>query len=359
MSTPSSKKRLSQTEHPSARVVRQKIANLYKKEPDAKAELAEIADQTGHLSKHQRYMQQLSSSGKSLAEIQTSWHAYYVALPDNEKHQVWQEFYAQHAKTPSTHQHSHAQPLPIANPTPTKRKKSSHLHSLGFGVTMGFIAVGLFSFGFFNERFIAPFISPSKQVSSESIIIDPNETKTTNDPKIIIPKINVEIPVVFEEKSIDETAVQTALERGVLHYSGTSQPGEKGNGAIFGHSSNNIFNKGKYKFAFVLLSKLEDGDVFYVQKSGTRYAYRVYKKSVVEPTDVSVLDTQDKIATFSLITCDPPGTSLRRLVVVGEQINPNPRSNVAKKDTVKPPAPDELPSNAPTLWSRFTNWIRS
>jgi hypothetical protein len=38
-------------------------------------------------------MYELTTSGKSLADIQTQWHEYYVGLPDNEKHQVWQEFY--------------------------------------------------------------------------------------------------------------------------------------------------------------------------------------------------------------------------------------------------------------------------
>ncbi|HEU4608118.1 MAG TPA: class E sortase, partial [Chitinophagaceae bacterium] len=155
--------------------------------------------------------------------------------------------------------------------------------------------------------------------------------------------------------------VQRALEGGVLHYATTPDPGELGNGAIFGHSSNNILNKGKYKFAFVLLKRLENGDTFYLQKDGKRYVYKVFDKKIVKPDDVSVLNSiEGRPATFSLITCDPPGTSINRLIVTGEQISPNPAANVAshvKQNNAEKPA--VLPSNSPSLWSRLWGWLSS
>jgi sortase (surface protein transpeptidase) len=36
--------------------------------------------------------------------------------------------------------------------------------------------------------------------------------------KLIIPKINVEIPVVYDVNTIEESAVEKGLERGVVHY---------------------------------------------------------------------------------------------------------------------------------------------
>jgi sortase A len=165
---------------------------------------------------------------------------------------------------------------------------------------------------------------------------------------------------VFDEASIEENAVQRALERGVLHYATTSQPGQQGNGAIFGHSSNNILNKGKYKFAFVLLKRLEAGDTFMVHKDGKRYVYRVFDKKIVKPSEVSVLNaTAGKPATMSLITCDPPGTSLNRLVVIGEQITPDPTANTAPTAVKTETQPRVLPSDAPTLWQRLTRILTS
>lgn len=379
------------------KLIRQKVDSLYAQEPSAKAEMGSGLARASSRSVHQQFLYDLSRSGRSLAEIQTAWHNYYQELPDQQKHQVWQEFYAQHGQS-SDHinrlraELSKAESQPesaaVISPTdhvetkskrPASRKRSvaeakraivNHVHrsvntkhranikSLLFGFSAGLLVVLILLFGFFNERFIAPFISPSRSVSGTSIISDPNNTKAASlDPKLIIPKINIEIPVVYDEPSIDEHAVQTALERGVVHYGNTPNPGELGNGVIFGHSSNNILNKGKYKFAFVLLKRLEVGDLFYLEKDGTRYTYQIYNRQIVDPTAVEVLNSQSQPASFTLITCDPPGTSLKRLVVVGQQLLPNPSTNKAPKSSPQTAKPATLPGNAPSLWSRFINWF--
>lgn len=375
--------------NPAADLIRQKLSGLYSGEPDAKQELQESRAIASHRSKHQQYMFDLGQSGKSLAEIQTAWHNYYLALSDSEKHQVWQEFYQEHDRRKASQATPKPSPEPITQPAAASdthhkpkhhdprsvsdvkkqllnrvstraKQKGGHLHSLAFGLSSGFVVLVIMLFGFFNERFIAPFITPSRTVSDTQIIIDPTATAVGPEAKIIIPKINAELPVIYEEPSIEEDAVQRALESGVMHYATTAKPGELGNGAIFGHSSNNILNKGKYKFAFVLLKRLETGDTFIIQKDGKRYVYRVFDKKVVEPENISVLDdTQGKPSTFSLITCDPPGTDLKRLVVVGEQITPDPSSNLASSATGNKAKPASLPSDSPTLWHRFTEWLAS
>ena len=357
-----------------------------------------------------------------MAEIQTAWHNYYTGLTDDQKHEVWSEFYA--ANNQSSH-FMRAQPGPTVNtqpkvvnlPTPTESIKSpgppvepyvsevapqprtkhhrtkdrrvlhhhrqtqsttiadakkqllsnikprhklkvrQHLQSLIFGLGMGSLVLLILLFGFFNERFIAPLITPSKHVSSTPIIVDPSALSVDPNPKVIIPKINIETPVIYDQASIEESAVQASLENGTLHYATTPNPGEMGNAVIFGHSSSNIFNTGKYKFAFVLLSRLEKGDLFYLTKDGKRYVYQVYKKEVVEPTNLSVLNTAEKPATATLITCDPPGSSIRRLVIVGEQITPNPTANTASTAIASSQSPAVLPSNSPSLWGRFVKWI--
>lgn len=384
MTTSKSPDELNGSAKPAADLIRQKLNQLYNSEPNAREELIETNSAT-HRSIHQKFMYDLGRSGKSLAEIQTAWHSYYQQLPDDQKHQVWDEFYREYnqqgnrtnrpaeASHPAALNHQPAQSVPAKELRTTieiknqilkhikaqaNTKRGGHLKSMLFGLSCGLVVVVFLLFGLFNERFLAPFITPSKTVSSTSIIIDPSGSAVGPEPKIIIPKINVEIPVVYTEPSVEEHAVQKALEKGVLHYATTSKPGEQGNGTIFGHSSNNILNKGNYKFAFVLLKRLEVGDTFILQKDSERYVYKVFSKKVVKPTDVAVLnDTQGKPATFSLITCDPPGTSLNRLVVTGEQITPDPSGNVAS--TAKPADTQTtiLPSNSPTIWSRLYNWL--
>ena len=378
------------TTNPAADLIRQKIEAAYANEPSVSAEAREVEliSPTTELSTHQQFVNTLINSGKSLVDVQTAWHEYYQNLSDEQKHEVWQEFYVMHAQTSqfaaATGQVAAAQlqadPLsqvtaaPKAS-TPVSKtlgelhshvlknvaktrsyKPPKHVQSLLFGLAAGTGAVIIVLFGFFNERFIAPFIQPSRNVTNTPLISDASVVGTA--PEIIIPKINVEIPVVYGMNSIDEASVNAGLENGVLHYADTALPGQNGNLVIVGHSSNNIFNKGKYKFAFVLLSRLENGDTFYLQKDGIRYTYQVYQKSIVKPDDVSVLGIKDKPATATLITCDPPGTSINRLVVVGEQISPNPASNTAQttQNSLATQA-KIIPSNSESLWHRLTRWL--
>ncbi len=238
--------------------------------------------------------------------------------------------------------------------------KNPHVRSLAFGLTMGFLTIFILLFGFFNERFITPFIRPSSNVSATPIIVDPDASGPVGpEAKLIIPKINVEAPVVYDVPSIDEKDVQKGLENGVVHYITTPNPGEKGNSVIFGHSSSNILNKGKYKFAFILLKSLEKDDTFIVQKDGKRYVYKIYNKFVTKPDDLSVLGPADRPSTMTLITCDPPGTSTNRLIIQAEQIFPDPATNVASSVTQSgvTGAPEQLPGNSITLWQRIKNWF--
>ncbi len=368
-----------------AKLVRQRLEAIYEDAPDTEQQLAEAEVAGRNRSKHQEFIYNLSRSGKSLVDVQTEWHRYYSSLPDKEKHEVWQEFYEEQNKasnylkaTRTTHAinrvptsntamiKSHKTPAAQEKPTigdlknkimvaaRPKRKltASHHFKSLLFGLGMGGLAVSIILFSFFNERFIAPFISPSRNVSATPII--GAGSSVGPESKILIPKINVEIPVVYDLGTNEEHAVQNALEEGVVHYTGTPDPGQTGNVSIVGHSSNNILNKGKYKFAFVLLNRMESGDTFYLQKGGVRYTYKVFENRVVPPNDVSVLGPSSKPNTATLITCDPPGTSINRRIVVGEQISPDPAGNTASAASIND-APKVLPSNAPSLWSRIFN----
>lgn len=416
-------------------LVRQKVDQLY---GDASASQAEAdkaqaaANPAVTRSKHQQYMDALKSSGKSLAEIQTDWHNYYVQLSDAEKHEVWKEFYDassqqspaaaqpaaatrpaqpqpspiqpaqpvnstnpliaaanyggaapqsaanRHVVTPKPHSsnplavHSVQQPAQQHLPPKVKAellrninkrnkllKPKQQIQSLLFGLACGAVAIVVVLFSFFNEVIIAPFIQPSRTVNDTPIIIGTNGVAPTDKPEVIIPKINVEIPLDYSAKSIKEADIQNGLENGVVHYPTTPLPGQKGNTAFFGHSSNNIFNPGKYKFAFVLLHELAPGDTFYLTNNGVAYAYQVIDKKIVEPNNVSILDpVPGRAATATLITCDPPGTTLHRLVVVGEQVSPAADTNTpggiqkAVDSGVK-----TLPDNGPTLWERFKKWL--
>jgi sortase A len=229
-----------------------------------------------------------------------------------------------------------------------------HVQSLLFGLGMGLLVIIVFLFGFFNEVIIAPFLQPSRVASATPLIVNNDSVAPSPNPEVIIPKIDVQIPVDYNETSTDENTIENDLQSGVVHYPTTVLPGQTGNAAFFGHSSNNIFNKGKYKFAFVLLHTLVPGDTFYLAYNGKMYVYKVITRSIVDPSDVAVLNpVPGQTATATLITCDPPGTSLHRLIVVGQQISPDPSGNTQSTAPTPSISPTTLPGNGPTLWTRF------
>lgn len=374
-----------------ANIIRQKVDRLYQAEPSAIAETAE-SKATMHRSKHQQFMYELSNSGKDLAQVQTAWHEYYQSLPANEKHQVWQEFYSSQSlitQKPALEPERQAQALAEhKHQTGTTKRRTAtkprlkdirsakdvqdtikhtvsaggtlkakhHLQSLLFGLAMGAVVVVLFLFGLFNEMVIAPFIQPSRTATATPLIVSDTTVAASSTPEVIIPKINVEIPVDYSQTTTDEAQIENALEGGIVHYPTTSLPGENGNAAFFGHSSNNIFNKGKYKFAFVLLHTLVPGDTFYLTYNGKVYVYKVISKDVVDPSNVGVLGpVPGQTATATLITCDPPGTSLKRLIIVGQQISPDPAGNSASSASTQSSASqsETLPGNGPTALNRL------
>lgn len=406
------------SDNPAADLIRKKVEALFEQEPDAEEEIKEADQAPAHRSKHQRFMHSLSMSGKPLAQIQQEWHSYYERLSNEEKHEVWREFYEAHERHASTYtqavqgtkaqQAEHkseegiaslekpaTQPKPLVSAshhfpeyatqphhkipkwqriksvervkhkltavigqrTKTQAKAKQHFKSLLFGLSAGVLAVLILMFSFFNEVVIARLIQPGGQGSSTPIILNADAVAPSDDPELIIPKINVQLPVVYNVPSNQEEVIQQSLDNGIIQYPGTSLPGQKGNAAYFGHSSNNIFNPGKYKFAFALLNDLVPGDIFYITYQGKVYTYSVYDKRIVNPDETWVLgNAPGKLATATLITCDPPGTTLNRLVVWGEQINPDPTQNT---NAPTPPSsqPEELPAQGPTLWGRLWNWI--
>jgi len=137
---------------------------------------------------------------------------------------------------------------------------------------------------------------------------------------IVIPKIGANSAVVANVSPYDSKIYQTALTKGVAHAEGTVFPGQVGNTFIFSHSSVNVYDANRYNSVFYLLRKLSADDNFYLTYQETVYKYKVFDKKIVEATEIDYLNpnTQKKQAT--LMTCWPPGTTLKRLVILGELV---------------------------------------
>lgn len=106
------------------------------------------------------------------------------------------------------------------------------------------------------------------------------------------------------------------LSKSLIHYGGSSLPGEYGNAVIFGHSVlPQFFNAQNYKTIFSTLHTLKLGDTITVVSDRVTYAYTVFDLSIVDASDISVLEQSYDNSYLTVITCTPPGTYWKRLIV--------------------------------------------
>ncbi|RME40255.1 MAG: class E sortase, partial [Caldilineae bacterium] len=123
--------------------------------------------------------------------------------------------------------------------------------------------------------------------------------------RIVIPKINVDAPIV-------EGVAWEDLKKGVGHLPGSANPGERGNLYLAAH--NDIFGE-----IFRYLDKLAPGDEYYIYAGETRYTYIVREKRIIDPTEVSVMyPTTEPVATLQ--SCYPYLIDSHRIVVIGDLV---------------------------------------
>lgn len=106
------------------------------------------------------------------------------------------------------------------------------------------------------------------------------------------------------------------LKKSLIHYPQSALPGELGNPVIFGHSTLPIFfNPKNYETIFSTLPEIQKGDEIIARVDGIEYTYKVYDLFTVNPNEIYVLEQKYDKYDMSLITCVPPGTKWKRLVV--------------------------------------------
>lgn len=211
----------------------------------------------------------------------------------------------------------------------TKIRKSRHF----IPIVASLSVVLVFVFLQYNQVLFAAvnaYVSPGA-IDPQNIVIDPGGGVVGSESRLIIPKINVDVPALYDVGA-DYDSQMAAMQKGVAHFpipGANSHPGEIGNTVLSGHSSNDLFDPGDYKFIFAQLDKLAKGDTIYANYNGKRYTYVVTKTEVVKPTEVGKLVYPTNKPIMTLITCTPLGTSLNRLLVTAEQISPDPASAAA------------------------------
>ena len=180
----------------------------------------------------------------------------------------------------------------------------------------------------YNRLIFAPimaYIAPGNSNDTEITAIDPTITAApTAEPKLIIPKLNIDVPAHFNIAN-DTATIDNAMNHGVAQFKipgANALPGQVGNLVISGHSAGDIYSNNQYKFIFSGLERLQDNGLIYVNYNSVRYTYKVTKKQTVEPTDVAALVYPTSKPILTLITCTPLGSDRYRLLVTAEQVSP-------------------------------------
>ena len=102
----------------------------------------------------------------------------------------------------------------------------------------------------------------------------------------------------------------------LVHFPGTALPPNIGNAAIFGHSTlPQWFDPHNPHAIFATALDTKIGDSIIVTIGNKQYLYKVISMTIVPADDTSYLAQDSNGSYLSLITCTPPGTTWRRLVI--------------------------------------------
>lgn len=229
-----------------------------------------------------------------------------------------------------------------------KVKKSRHF----IPVIAGISVLLLFMFLQYNRVVfgaVAAYVSPGN-IEPQNIIVDPSSSiEVGPEPRMIIPKINIDAPVVYGVGP-DHDSQMKAMESGIAHFSipgANAVPGQIGNTVMAAHSSNDVFAPGDYKFVFAQNERLVEGDIIHMNYEGVRYTYSVTTTEVVLPTEVSKIQLETDKPMLTLISCVPLGTAQKRLLVFAEQISPDPNKAMAVAASESDPEETEATSGIP------------
>ena len=246
-----------------------------------------------------------------------------------------------------------------------KMRKSRHFIPLTIGFTILVLGL-LFQY---NQVIIAnavAYMSPGGSDVNDISAIDPTVSTNVHDkPTLMIPKLNVEVPVTFGAKN-DLKSMAKAMMNGVAHFSipgASAKPGEIGNFAISGHSAGNVYERTEYKFIFSGLTRMGAGDLIYMDYNNQRYTYRVTGTRTVDPSNSASLREIAKSnpgkPMITLITCTPLGTSKYRLLVYGEQIHPSYEAVETPEEPAEEETQEEqtMPQNSDSPFEQFWKWL--
>lgn len=130
-----------------------------------------------------------------------------------------------------------------------------------------------------------------------------------------IPFFNLSIPKLGIKNAVVST-IDYDLSKHLIDYGGTAVPPDRGNAVIFGHSTlPQWFDPKNYTTIFATAYKLGVGDKIFATVSSVTYLYIIDDITVVDPDNTSIFNQDVNDSYITLVTCTPPGTTWKRLVI--------------------------------------------
>lgn len=171
---------------------------------------------------------------------------------------------------------------------------------------------------------IVPFSTPQPHPVIEPYPVQIPLTPPVNPAELTtnwirIPAINVAVPVVMSASLEDKDVIAT-LDKGAALYPNGVRPGAIGNLFISAHSTGEPW-RGSYRFAFIKINELKNGDTIHIDWRGARYTYRITKTEIVHPTPDFRVISDRPVPTISIMACWPLWSTKQRVLVHGELTN--------------------------------------
>jgi len=139
------------------------------------------------------------------------------------------------------------------------------------------------------------------------------ESRTHNSVDVSSYAISIE---KLKIKNATVVTTDTDIGKHLVHFPGTSLPPFRGNAVIFGHSTlPQLFNPTDYKTIFARAHELKIGDKISVTIKDVNYTYKIFNITIVDADDLSYLAQPQDDSYLTIVTCTPPGTIWKRLII--------------------------------------------
>ncbi len=216
------------------------------------------------------------------------------------------------------------------NKKKTQAQRGPVLYRLGLAfVALSFVALLIILYPAISNE-LKYRLNPPK--ADSEVLVTPNSHTGKQyivaiDPylSIVIPKIGANAKIIKDVDPQNSKEYQKALTQGVAHAIGTALPGQTGNVFLFAHSSDNFINANRYNSVFYLLNKMEKGDKVYLIFNRRKFVYTVTDMRIVPAEAINYMQPESETPKVTLMTCWPAGTTLKRLVVVAEILQEQPK----------------------------------